>query len=127
MFRGKTYDGDWVGGDLIHAGKGMSIVKCDTFVVESSCEVIPESVGRYIGIEDKLKKDIYGNDIVKYIDGMRVPQIGLVVDLGYMAYIEAVGGDEEGNQDLELHPFNCDNVEIIGNKFDNPKLLKSLT
>jgi len=120
-FRGKREDnGEWVYGYYIKENGVCGIMtesKARNFLIWN--EVIPESVGQYTGL-----KELYGGDIVKYIDESRTPQVGWVVDLGWKVYIQAVGGDEEGNQDLELHPYNCDNVEIIGNTIENKELLK---
>ena len=75
-------------------------------------------VMQFTGLKDKNKKDAYFGDIVKYRDEAGVEQIGIIKDYGYLScYIEAIGGDEEGNQDLQLHPDN--KFEIIGNKWEN--------
>ena len=79
---------------------------------------------RYIGLMHPHEREIYGEDIAKYKDEHGIEQIGLVVDLGWEVYIQAVGGDDEGNQDLELHPDYCYGIEIIGNKFETPELLE---
>ncbi len=78
---------------------------------------------QFVGVNDKNKKEICNGDIIKYKDESNTPQIGIVKDCGYLKfYIEAIGGDDEGNQDLEIHPDY--EFEIIGNKFENPKLLE---
>ncbi len=78
---------------------------------------------QFTGLKDKNGKEAYAEYIVKYIDDSGTPQVGVIVDMGWKFYIEAVGGDDEGNQDLELHPDN--EFEIIGNKFENSELLKT--
>ena len=122
-FRGKRKDnGEWIYGYYAKDYKNSLIIVIGEkalYNLHIPHQVIPESVGQYTGL-----KELYGGDIVKYIDESRTPQVGWVVDLGWKVYIQAVGGDEEGNQDLELHPYNCDNVEIIGNTTENKELLK---
>jgi len=81
---------------------------------------------QFIGLKDKNGKEIYNDFIVKYKDEHGEEQIGVVIDLGYKIYIEAVLGDEEGNQDLELHPDYCKEIEVIGNIYENPELLRNI-
>ena len=81
-FRGKTKSGKLVYGDLIRLPKNinmchieppskeMNTAICDeSNPMRSPVYVIPESVGQFIGIKDKNKKEIYSNDSIKYCDG----------------------------------------------------------
>ena len=77
---------------------------------------------QYTGLKDKNGVEIYDSYIVKYSDESGTKQIGVVKDYGYKKYVEAIGGDDEGNQDLELHPDEI--FEIIGNIYENPELIK---
>lgn len=79
---------------------------------------------QFTGLQDKNGKDIYFDDIVKYKDESGIKQIGVVKDYGYFSgYIEAIGGDDEGNQDLQLHPDYTNDWEVIGNIYENPDLI----
>ncbi len=124
-FRGQRKDNkEWVYGDLIHnAFNGTKIV--DIGIKEDGCypiEVIPETVGQYTGLNDKNGKEIYFGDKCKYKDEAGNEQIGIVKDYGYFsAYIEAIGGDDEGNQDIQLHTDYMKKVEVIGNIHEEEK------
>ena len=66
-FRGKRVDnGEWVFGDLIHISKendgAVAIVECGTFTVQSSFEVIPETVGMWTGQIDINGKEVFAGD-----------------------------------------------------------------
>lgn len=77
----------------------------------------------FTGLPDKNGNESYMDDIVKYKDDSGTPQVGVIKDRGYLnCYFEAIGGDDEGNQDGELHPDIP--FEIIGNIHANPELSK---
>jgi uncharacterized phage protein (TIGR01671 family) len=83
-------------------------------------------VMQFTGLLDKNGKDIYFSDVCKYKDDSGSWQIGVVKDYGYLkGYIEAIGGDDEGNQDGELHPDYQKDYEVLGNIYQNPELLET--
>lgn len=114
LFRAKRkYDDEWTYGDLEHNGKGeMKWVNGD--------EVIPETVGQYIGLTDKNGEKIFEGDIVRVTVGI------YGYKSTYNSYVEEVKFYNNGM--AVFLPFsNSDivEVEIIGNIYDNPELLRS--
>jgi uncharacterized phage protein (TIGR01671 family) len=83
------------------------------------CDVIMQCTG----LKDKNDKLIYEGDIVSFLDEKGSKQIGQVNWCEFAYYAEAIDGDEEGNQDIELHPDYLQGIEIIGNIYENPELL----
>lgn len=90
-------------------------------------EVIPDSVGRYTGLDDKNFHPIFENDIVKNSKG----EIGEIVWFGNIKagtsfsinYITRYAdGEFFKPQDMMLDIVRRD-IEIIGNIIDNPKLV----
>lgn len=80
-FRGKTPDGRWVYGDLLHAEhnfkKGIDIVT-DTW---EQVTVIPETVGQFTGIRDMDGREIYEGDTIDVANGP-----------AYIAFLPQQGG-----------------------------------
>lgn len=124
LFKGKRKDnGEWVEGGICQTENWVSI-----FVVNDSCgndfespssdveefEVIPETVGPYIGLNDKNGKYIFAGDIVTgYFNHEKIT--------GYISY----GSDaaffiqREGLFGIGLNNAS-DWLSVIGNIHDNP-------
>lgn len=117
-FRGKeTTGGDWVYGYYRQfMDKGFIMVNCLTGNVKS-IEVIPETVGQYIGRHDNKGKEIYEGDKIKELaPSYRTPTVSVVkfVNNGFWC----VNDNDE--------PFmpNQEYREVIGNIYteaDNGK------
>ena len=126
-YRGERVDnGEWVKGYYIHRGfKDWIEVTMEGRATPDqyglSCgivlEVIPETVGQYTGLPDKNGKEICEGDIVKGNSGWceSVPDIVIV------EYEEFANMNSEG---IGFSFWEKDKLEIIGNIYDNPKLLK---
>jgi hypothetical protein len=85
-------------------------------------EVIPDTVGQYIGHKDEVNTEIYYGDIIDNDD-----YIFLVRNALYGCYLEQLSSpededDEDWSAYLSTHPIT-DNSKIIGNVWDNPELL----
>ena len=129
LFRGKRADtGEWIEGYF-----GQSI---DSFIIQdyglvAGCfemfKVIPETVSQFTGLCDKNGVRIFENDIVRYTDLAFNPNIGRFEN---MIFTSAVTYNLDNGCFSPFEPdtfesyIRAENVEVIGNRFDNPELLK---
>lgn len=132
--------GHWVYGNLIKTApdsknkRSYYIVADPVFIpaislpAEGFIEIIPETLGEYIGKEDKNGIDIYGGDVAKWHsteDGKDV--------IGLISYNEEKAcfchRNMPINKVLESGFYQpekgCCNLEIIGTKHQNPELLEA--
>lgn len=129
LFRGKRIDNDkWIEGSLVVAADRYFIY---VLVVNElvDFEVDPETVGQYTGLEDKNGIKIFEGDIVEYEEP----------DFNEKMRASVRYGGFSGNYpafDIGDHDFDCNGLQLIcverlakvlGNKFDNPKLLNMFT
>jgi uncharacterized phage protein (TIGR01671 family) len=86
-----------------------------------SIEVDRKSVGQYTGLKDKDGVEIYEGDIIVGTYKDMGTDTGLVVfkGCGFKVEIPNVGDDEL--VDWERY---SDSIEVIGNIYENPELLK---
>lgn len=124
-FRGFTTnytDNEWVYGDLIHYDTGEIYImpQNDRYwdIPNDGERVVKDSIGQHTGLKDRLSKEIYEGDILKFEKG----------DIMYVAWdneykgfvlIDPVG--DEGS--AGIGNWILENVEIIGNIFENKELL----
>ena len=135
LFRGKRADnGEWVEGSLVSYFKGKSAsifeskskayhpVGTTTFCSTSLYDVLPETVGQYTGLTDKNGRKIFEGDIVEgnseYFTYTH-PYGKVVYDGGqYLISFDDV------LEDIECLGAWANDVEIIGNIYDNPELVR---
>lgn len=123
-FRGKRLDNKkWVYGYLADE----NYINDTSTVDLSSIEVDKDTISQYTGLDDKNGKEIYEGDIVK--TPLLDPIFGdLLSDILVNAFISFNNGAFVVDYDKrsckiylqDLH----DKVEVIGNIYDNPKLLE---
>ncbi len=115
LFRGKRKLGnEWIEGSL-HIEKftdDEEYLCCEV----CQCDVYPETVGQYTGLTDKNGKKIFEGDICKHrsnYSGDFVITTVTYTDGQFLAIVDKDSG------------FNLsDKLEIVGNIYDNPELLK---
>ena len=135
QFRGKNMHGEWVTGDLAHSiwiVGDCYIQGRDHFDKSYSFAVDPASVGQYTGFQDKNDNPIFEGDIVRYqVDNDDCPfpnkvtkkRIGLIIWKAFRGSF-ALKSNPYMNNDLFGYVNNGNRVEVIGNFYDNPKMLK---
>ena len=142
LFRGKRIDnGEWVNGWLIKDEYGMCIASNDALChVDGNewnfedVEVNPETVGQFTGLTDKNGKKIFEGDIARihyFFETYNPGTLGAFEDeaniIGKLS-ITSVGVYFES---ANMTGYLCDyleypeeELEVIGNIFDNPELLE---
>lgn len=138
-FRGKSLNtGNWVFGDLRQSGKRKFV----------EYEVNPDTVGQFVGLWDNNGKEVYEHDYIsinlKYeyhtLHGT-IPDQDCVCE-GEVVYMDCFAcfglrlykAEYPISRELEECPYltmpllrfdlECESIEVFGNVFDNPELLK---
>lgn len=143
-FRAKRTDntaknGQWVYGDLTHTQKitENGDIPC---VRVAGYDIDEKTIGQYIGIKDENDNEIYTGDIINAVytrehfnanglmDGeISDEYIGVVYyDNDFYALEVKIIKGEGLLKDEEIIPLSLldmETVNVIGNKWDNPKLL----
>ena len=130
-YRGMTKEGKWVYGSLVQLNSGLCYIIANIhglhlpldrkLMCEFTDQVLPETVGQFTGLHDSEGRESCHKDICLYADDSGTTQTGIIEwsDTRAAFYIEAIGGDDEGNQDGDLdRPF-----KVVGNKWENKELL----
>lgn len=136
-FRGKRLDnGQWYYGSYLYLHNAPQYkwdgdktqTKEDAYYIidgnDVNYEVDIETVGQCTGVKDKNKNFVYEGDIVKLFDDIKlndkdygIYEIRFMQEFcGFCLYSKNFVSDFGG-----LHPTD---IEVIGNKYENPELLK---
>lgn len=128
-FRGKRVDTqEWTFGSLVKCHNGrMGIVSMTKYCEDNGIEalideVLPETVGQYTGLKDKNGKDVWEGDIVMLEDNDEdypSPTYPLMIVFSFGAFCIA-----EDKETPWAPIYNQGIMEVIGNIWDNPELLK---
>lgn len=115
LFRGKLKSNDeWSFGNLNVSLRAVVIITPDETPIGKYGQVIPETVGQYIGLTDKNGKKIFEGDIVKYKNSSPCE----------IAYIDSQFVMMWKNFYRNFERVYDDEIEVIGNIHDNPELLE---
>lgn len=118
LFRGKRTDNyKEVEGFFARYEKRTYIIEMVNFLVVNWHEVIPETVGQYIGLEDKNHKRIFENDIVMFRDYTEPAVVKWDKEEAryYMVFSDCM---------IDFYPVcSMKEIEVVGNIHDNPNLL----
>jgi uncharacterized phage protein (TIGR01671 family) len=130
QFRGKELEtGKWVYGFFCIDGDGAYIINDTSEGIRGDCiNVDRRTVGQYINRNDKNDTEIYEGDIIRITRGIHSKYP--FTETRYVVWVNCgfrLAKDElTKDDDLEanLVGFRGGVLEVIGNVFDNPKLLK---
>ena len=124
-FRGKSIDGkEWLYGNLVSsADKKRFAILVNNKESYDECEVAPEIVGQFSGLYDCNKKEIYEGDILKWSNG-RMYVVKFWAGMFYASVEECNDGIFGGFPLHALTEHEEGKCEIVGNIYDNTKLLK---
>ena len=121
----RTDNGGWVSGYLVRYGfTGRE----KYYIVPSyasdlyALEIDPSTICWCTGLKDKNGKLIWENDIVRTVYDGNEHIYQVVWDESELDF-KATNGKENYESNFEYLPC-CDEIEILGNCFDNPELLE---
>ena len=97
---------------------------------QASYIVEPETIGQFTGLYDKNRKEIFEGDIVSvysdcdgyYVEERNLRGVVMFDDKDFFDY--EVSFNHIRNCCLEYLANHRDNIEVIGNIYDNPELLE---
>lgn len=128
-FRGKRFDnGQWAYGNLIIDDSGNCEIVDYKNNQEIRYDVRGETIGQFTGLCDKSWKEIYEGDIVKTKEyGIDIPNgvfCSNVAGCDNFSVDYINGGFRLLNNQRGFLLCKGNHLEVIGNIYDNPELLK---
>lgn len=128
LFKGKWKDnGKWIEGyyqkkyDLLENEEHL-IFHADSYKAWEYAEIIPETLCQFTGLCDKNGKRIWENDVVWLVCDGEEHIYQIVWDNSELDF-KATKGEENYGTNYE-YLLCCDEIEVIGNIFDNKELLQ---
>ena len=129
LFKAKRIDnGEWVEGCYV-TSDGKSFICMD--IVEHYCvialrwfEIDPETLCQFTGICDKNGNRIWENDVVWLVYDGKEHIYQIIWDNSELDF-KATNGEENYGSNFE-YLLCCDEIEVIGNIFDNKELLQEV-
>ena len=123
LFRGKRIDnGEWVYGSYAQQ-YGCHEILLEHVESEYGFDryhVDPETVGQYTGLKDKNGKPIFEGDIIAISNEHMTRFNSLIIEVVWDDYVCGFAPFEY--DDFRVHINEC-GCRVIGNIYDNPKLL----
>lgn len=113
-------NGKWSEGNLLVTKQGCCITP-DATVLGSYGAVDPETVGQYTGLTDKNGTKIFEGDIIDFSDRSYSDGYGVVRYDAEGTEFEFVYDDHYEGLGRCYYP---EDVEVIGNIYDNPNLVR---
>lgn len=125
-FRGRKHDSKhWVVGDLnrcVVVGE-MYINRIEENLSTTTHRIDPETLGQYTGKKDSYNEKIFEGDIVRTVYN-GVEKVFIVVWDNIEFDFKATNGKENYGSDGFRYLGCCEEIEIIGNIYDNPEKIK---
>lgn len=81
---------------------------------------------QFTGLKDKNEKEIFEGDIVSVFSNTQKSQVFWEKDCGFWALYIHFSSHRDCVPEMELLSNHLKSVEVIGNIFDNPDLIKDL-
>ena len=118
LFRGKRVDnGEWIEGFYLREA-GNFIKELPSIISTPTHLIIPDTIGQYTGLKDKNGKRIFEGDIVKIPFRRDYGVVRYEVPECHFEYVMQGDGDF-----IEFNGW-ASAVEVMGDVYDNPELLK---
>ena len=135
LFKAKRIDnGEWIEGNLLNLDSDSgyyyivptyetaSTLPIKSLILDRMKLVDPETVCQFTGLTDKNGKKIWENNVVWLVYDGKEHIYQIVWDNSELDF-KATNGEENYRSNFE-YLLCCDEIEVIGNIFDNPELLQ---
>ena len=126
LFRGKKYSDEWVNGNLFVDNKKEKYEICTGYFNHRiNVQVIPQTIGQFVGLTDKNGKKIFEGDIVKSCESENIHVVKYFGNDNYPAF-DCIPQTPMWECNILSFLVNTEGCEVIGNIFDNPELINLL-